>query len=117
MVSLLTLAMLLLYAVPSHTGPVPQDRSIAPHEHTVTVIADETTAVHHHDQAPCADTSLLEDGVCCSMAQCATMHGGLIANAVEVIVPRLPMSNHLPAVAIPEGICSSPAQRPPRLII
>lgn len=116
-VSLLTLAMLLLYAVPGHTGLVPHDRSIASHEHAMTVTADETTTVHDHDQAPCSDVGLLEDGVCCSVAQCATMHGGLIANAVEVIVPRLAMSNQLPAVVIPEGICSSPAQRPPRLII
>ena len=116
-VSLLTLAMLLLYAVPGHAGPVSHDRSLAPHEHAVTVAADKTTTVHDHDQVPCADAALLDDGVCCSVAQCATMHGGLIANAVEVIVPRLATSNYLPAVAIPEGIGSPPAQRPPRLII
>lgn len=117
MVSLLMLATLLVYAVPSHAILVPDDWSMAPHEHAAAVTVDETTTARDNDQAPCADEGLLDGGVCCSVAQCATMHGGLIANAVAVIVPRLAMSNHLPAVAIPEGICSSPAQRPPRLII
>jgi hypothetical protein len=116
-VSLLMLAMLLVYAVPGHASLVPHDRSIASHEHVVAVATDGTTAGRDHEQAPCADWGLLDDGVCCSVAQCAAMHGGLITDAVEAFVPRLAMSTHLPALAIPEGIGSSPARRPPRLII
>ena len=116
-VSLLTLAMLLVYAVPRHASLVSHDRSIVPHEHVVAAAADETTAGRDHEQAPCADAGLLDDGVCCSVAQCATMHGGLIADAVEAFVPRLDMRTHLPALAMPEGIGNSPALRPPRLIL
>ncbi|QQP89515.1 hypothetical protein JL101_027540 [Skermanella rosea] len=111
------LATLLVYAAPSHAILVPYDRSAAPHEHAAAVTIDETTATRDRDQAPCADEGLPEGGVCCSVAQCATMHGGLITDAVAVSVPRLVMANHLPAPMIPEGIGSSPAQRPPRLII
>ncbi|MGF7212755.1 hypothetical protein GGE65_007390 [Skermanella aerolata] len=117
MVSLLMLATLLVYAIPSHAILVPHDRSVSPHEHAAAVTADEKTAARDHDQAPCADESLLDGSVCCSVAQCATMHGGLITDAVAEIVPRLSMSNYLPTPIIPEGIGSSPAQRPPRLII
>jgi hypothetical protein len=117
MVSLLMLATLLVYAVPSHAVLVPHDFSVAPREHAAAVTADETTAARDQDQAPCADEGLLDGSVCCSVAQCATMHGGLITDAVAVIVPRLAMSNYLPTPIIPEGIGSSPAQRPPRLII
>jgi hypothetical protein len=116
-VSLLTLAMLLVYAVPRHASLVSHDRSIVPHEHVVAVAADETTAGRDHEQAPCADAGLLDDGVCCSVAQCATMHGGLIADAVEAFVPRLAISTHLAALAMPEGIGNSPALHPPRLIL
>jgi hypothetical protein len=116
MVSLLMLATLLAYAVPSHVILVPDDWSMVPHGHA-PVTADETTVVRDHDQALCADEGLLDGSACCSVAQCATMHGGLITDAVAVIVPRLAMSNYLPTPIIPEGIGSSPAQRPPRLII
>ena len=117
MVSLLMLATLLVYAIPSHAILVPHDRFMAPHEHAAAVTADETTATRDHDRAPCGDEGVFEGGVCCSVAQCATMHGGLITDAVAVSVPRLTMSDDLPAPIMPEGIGSSPAQRPPRLII
>jgi hypothetical protein len=116
-VSLLTLATLLVYAIPSHASLVPHERSIAPHEHVVAVATDGITAGRDHEQAPCADAGLFDDGVCCSVAQCATMHSGLIADAVEAFVPRLVISTHLPALTIPEGIGSSPALRPPCLIV
>jgi hypothetical protein len=45
------------------------------------------------------------------------MHGGLPADVVEVFVPRLDTSTHLPAPAMLEGISSDPALRPPCLII
>lgn len=117
MASLLMLATLLVYAAPSHASLMSHARSMAPHEHAVTATVSETTAVLDHDQAPCTDADRLDDGVCCSVAQCATMHGGLITDAVAVSVPRLTMSDDLPAPIMPEGIGSSPAQRPPRLII
>jgi hypothetical protein len=116
-VSLLTLATLIAYAVPSHATLAPHDHSITPHERVMAVAADEITAGRDHKLVPCADAGLIDDGACCSVAQCATMHGGLIANAVEAFVPRLAISTHLPALTIPEGIGSSPARRPPRLII
>lgn len=115
MVCLLMLATLLVYAAPSHASLAPHDRSITPHEQVAAVAADETTADHDDNHAPCADTGLLDNDVCCSAAQCATMHGGRIADAVDVIVPRLAMSNHLPTLDIPEGIGNSPALRPPLL--
>lgn len=78
MVSLLMLATLLVYAIPSHVILVPNDWSVTPHGYAAAVTADETTTARDHDQAPCADEGLLDGSVCCSVAQCATMHGGLI---------------------------------------
>jgi hypothetical protein len=113
-VSLLTLATLIAYAVPSHATLAPHDHLTTPHERVLAVAADETAAGHDHKLVPCADAGLIDDGACCSVAQCATMHAGLPAGAVEVFVPRLKTSTHLPAPAMPEGIGSSPALRPPR---
>jgi hypothetical protein len=121
-VSLLMLATLLVYATRSQAGPAPHDRSIAPHEHVVVTTldeaaADKAVAYLDHEEAPCAGAGHLHDGTCCSVAQCATMHGGLPADIIEVFVPRLDTSTHLPAPAMPEGISSDPALRPPCLII
>ena len=118
--SLLMLATLLVYAVPSHASLLPHHPSKAPHEHVlVGGHGDAVAAVadHEHEQGPCKDLGLLDDGACCSVAQCATMHGGLPAVVVETFVPRLNASLHLPALATPDGIGIDPALRPPALII
>ena len=117
MASLLMLATLLVYAAPSHASLMSHARSMAPHEHAVTAPANETTAVLDHDQAPCTDADRLDDGVCCSVAQCATMYAGLTAGAVETLIPDLDLSSDLPAPAMSEGVGSPPALRPPRRII
>ncbi len=114
-VSLLTLATLLVYAAPSHASLLPHHPQ-APHEHVlVNAHGDAVTAVadHEHEQGPCKDLGLLDDGVCCSVAQCATMHSGLPAVVVETFIPRLNASLHLPALATPDGIGIDPALRPP----
>lgn len=112
-VSLLMLATLLVYAALSHASLAPHDQAIAPREHAVVATPDEAVADRDHEEAPCADAGHLHDGACCSVAQCATMHGGLPAEVIEVFVPRLDTSTHLPAPAMPEGISSDPALRPP----
>lgn len=90
---------------------------MAPHEHAVTAPANETTAVLEHDQAPCTDADRLDGGVYCSVAQCATMHAGLTAGAVEMFIPDLELSSDLSAPAMSEGVGSPPALRPPRRIL
>lgn len=115
-VSLLMLATLLVYAVPSHASLLPHHQAPAPHEHVlVDTHGDAVAAVadHEHDEAPCGDLGLLDDGACCSVAQCATMHGGLPAVVFETFVPRLNASLRLPALATPDGIGIDPALRPP----
>lgn len=111
-VGLLMLATLLVYAVPSHASLLPHHQALAPHEH---VLADSVVGVsdHEHEQAPCGDLGLLDEGACCSVAQCVTMHGGLPAVAVEAFFPRLDASPHLPVLATPDGIGIDPALRPP----
>jgi hypothetical protein len=116
-ISLLTLATLLVYAVSSQASMVSPNHSIAQNEHVVAATADKTAADHDHKKTRCADMGLLDDSVCCSMAHCLTMHAGLLAGTVEAFVPHLGMSSHLPAPAMLEGIGSSPALHPPRLII
>lgn len=116
-VGLLTLAMLLVYAIPNHSTLVPHDRSLTQNESVVTATADQTVGEHDHHKAPCEDARFLDDSACCSMAQCATMHGGLPAEPVEAFIPHLDISSQLPVPAMPEGIGSCPALRPPRLII
>jgi hypothetical protein len=115
--SLLMLATLLVYTAPSHASLVSHVRSMAPHEHAVTATANEPIAVLEHDQVPCTDADRLDDGVCCSVAQCATMHAGLPAGAVETLIPGFVLSSDLPAPAMSEGVGSPPALRPPRRII
>ena len=115
--SLLMLATLLVYTAPSHTSLVSHVRSMAPHEHAVTATANEPIAVLEHDQAPCTDADRLDDGVCCSVAQCATMHAGLPAGAVETLIPGFVPSSDLPAPAMSDGVGSPPALRPPRRVI
>jgi hypothetical protein len=105
-VSLLMLAPLLFCAVPSHAGS-------APHEHAVTVTPDEAAAYPDHGEALCDDAGPRHEGACCNIGQCATMHGGLPADVINVFVPRLDTSTHLPAPAMLEGISSDPALRPP----
>lgn len=113
LVSLLVLATLLVYVTPTHASLVPHSQLITPHEHAIVSTTGEIASAGHPDQLPCADAGFPDDGVCCDMAQCTTMHGGLIASAVEVVITNLAISTHLPALAIPEGIGSSPALRPP----
>ncbi len=115
-VSLLMLATLLVYAVPSHASLLPHHPSQAPHEHVlVDTHGDAIAAIadHEHEEDPCGDLRVLDDGACCSVAQCATMHGGLPAAASGAFVPRLNTSAHLPALATPDGIGIDPALRPP----
>jgi hypothetical protein len=115
-VSLLMLATLLLYAVPSHASLLPHHQASTPHEHA-SVEADggaiAKAADHEHEEVPCGDLGLLDDGACCSVAQCVTMHGGLPAVVLEAFVPGLGASIRLPALATPDGIGINPALRPP----
>lgn len=53
----------------------------------------------------------------CSVAQCATMHGGLPAGTVVTFVPALDRTSHPLALATPDGIGTDPALRPPSLTI
>src|SRR4051812_25288104 len=84
-VSLPLLAPLFVYAVP------------APYEHAAVATSDQAAAYLDHKETLCDDAGLLNDGVCCSVAQCAAMHGGLLPDVIEVFVPRLDSSTHLPA--------------------
>lgn len=116
-VSLLMLATLLVYAAPSHANLGPHHASQTPHEH-VLLVDDHGDAIatvpdHEHEEAPCGDLGLLDEGACCSVAQCVTMHGGLPAAMVEAFTPRLNTTQHLPALATPDGIGIAPAFRPP----
>ena len=106
-VSLLMLATLLVYAVPSHAS-LAHHQPPAPHEHAV---AGPDVADHEHD--PCKGRGLLDDGTCCSVAQCATMHGGLPAVSFEPFVPHADKTRHRAAFATPQGIDVDPALRPP----
>lgn len=115
-VSLLMLATLLVYAAPSHANLGPHHASQTPHEHAL--IDDHGDAIatvpdHEHEESPCGDLGLLDEGACCSVAQCVTMHGGLPAAMVEAFTPRLNASQHLPALATPDGIGIDPTIRPP----
>ncbi|KAA0585946.1 hypothetical protein HUE56_09760 [Azospirillum oryzae] len=115
-VSLLMLATLLVYAVPSHASLLPHRHSPAPHEHALAATQDGAVAAvadHEHRQDSCGDLGVLGDDACCSVAQCATMHGGLPTDAVAAFVPPLDRAAYLPALATPEGIDSDPALRPP----
>lgn len=116
-VSLLMLATLLIYAAPSHASLLPHHQSSAPHEHVLTTDHDgRVTAVldHEHDGAPCEDSGLLDGSACCSVAQCATMHGGVLTAAVGAFVPYDDVSPVLPTLATPDGVGIDPALRPPR---
>ncbi|HYH20391.1 MAG TPA: hypothetical protein VD995_17435 [Azospirillum sp.] len=122
MAGLLMLATLLVYAVPGHASLTPHHAVAHAHEHAAHEHAAHDhgpadthgiAAVHDHEQAPCSDAGLLDDGNCCSVAHCTTMHGGLPAGALAAFVPRLDRVNLLPALATPEGIGSDPALRPP----
>ena len=107
--SLLMLATLLVYAVPSHASLLPHQHSpVAPQDDAVSAVAD-----HEHSQDPCGELGVLGDDACCSVAQCATMHGGLPVDAVAAFIPSVDRADHLPALATPDGIGSDPALRPP----
>ena len=115
-VSLLMLATLLVYAAPSHANLGLHHASQTPHEHVLVDAHGDAIATvpdHEHEEAPCGDLGLLDEGACCSVAQCVTMHGGLPAAMVEAFTPRLNTSQHLPALATPDGIGIDPALRPP----
>ena len=110
-VSLLTLAPLLVYAVPSLAIPVLDEHAM------VAAILDQAVAYPDHEETLCDDAGLLHQGACCNVAQCATMHGGLPPDFIDVFVPRLESSTHLPAPAMPKGISGDPALRPPSPIV
>ncbi|HYD68558.1 hypothetical protein [Azospirillum sp.] len=119
-VGLLMLATLLVYAVPGHASPMPHHATANVHEHAAhdhdhgaADAHDATAAVHDHERAPCTDGGLLDDGSCCSVAQCTSMHGGLPAGTPAAFVPRLDRVNLLAALATPDGIVGDPALRPP----
>lgn len=119
-VSLLMLASPLVPAAPGHAGLEPHRHAAIPHEQVLLDSRDDALAVvadpereHEHEQDRCPGPGLLDDGACCSVAQCATMHGGLLVTAAEAFVPRLDTSTHWPALAMPEGIGIGPALRPP----
>jgi len=115
-VSLLMLATLLVYAAPSHASLLPHHQAPALHEHVlVDAHGDVVAAIpdHEHEEAPCDDLGLLDDGACCSVAQCTTMHGGLPVSVVEAFFPRLNASVHRTALATPDGIGIDPVLRPP----
>lgn len=115
-VSLLMLATLLVYAVPSHASLLPHQHSPAPHEHALVDTHDDGVAGvadHEQKQDPCKDLGVLGDDACCSVAQCATMHGGLPADVIAAFIPALDRADPLLALATPEGIDSDPALRPP----
>lgn len=121
-VSLLMLATLLVYAVPGHAGPMPHRHTGAVHEHVVMPAsggsgAAVTVADHQHHPTPCDETGLLDDGSCCSVAHCVTMHGGILSADSASLMPRPNGNARLPALATPEGIGSDPALRPPSLTI
>jgi len=119
-VSLLMLATLLVYAVPGHASLMPRQHSSTPHEHGLAgTHGDGLAAVadHEHEQDPCKDPGRSDDGACCSVAQCATMHGGLPVGSVVMFVPAFCRTSHLPALATPDGIGTDPALRPPSLTI
>ncbi|HEY0835160.1 MAG TPA: hypothetical protein VGE72_14745 [Azospirillum sp.] len=123
-VSLLMLATLLVYAVPGHAGPMPHHSTPAPqehahqhaladaHDHAVTAVVD-----HAHEPEPCGDLALLDGDMCCSVGQCATMHGGLPAGSTAAVVPRRDRTAHPAALATPEGVGRDPALRPPCLTV
>ncbi|MDQ2102774.1 hypothetical protein [Azospirillum isscasi] len=113
--SLLMLATLLAYAAPSHAAPAIH-QSPAPREYALTdTHSDAVVGVvdHEHEQTPCNGNAPLDNGTCCSVAQCVTMHGGLPVVSFEPLVPHLTVPNHRPILATPEGIGSDPALRPP----
>jgi len=117
-VGLLMLATLLVYAVPGHASPTPHHAAANVHEHAAhdhgpADAHDALAAVHDHERAPCTDGGLLDDGGCCSVAQCTSMHGGLPAGLLAAFVPRLDRVSLLPALATPDGIVRDPALRPP----
>jgi hypothetical protein len=109
-VNLLMLAPLLVYAVPGHAIP-------APHEHAAVATSNQGVAYTDHKETLCDDAGLLHHGVCCNVAQCAGMHGGLLPDVIEVFVPHLDSSAHLPVPAMPDGISSGPDLRPPSPIV
>ncbi|WP_452004586.1 hypothetical protein [Azospirillum largimobile] len=114
--SLLMLATLLVYAAPSHANLLPHHQASTPHEHALSDADGAAIAVvadHEHEEVPCGDLGLLDNGACCSVAQCVTMHGGLPAVLFEAFIPGLIASIRLPALATPDGIGIDPALRPP----
>lgn len=118
--SLLMLATLLVYAVPGHASLMPHQHSSTPHEHGLAGTHDDGRAAvadHEHEQEPCKDLGQSDGGACCSVAQCATMHGGLPAGTVVTFVPALDRTSHPLALATPDGIGTDPALRPPSLTI
>ncbi len=113
-VGLLMLATLLVYAAPGYAGLLPPPPPQAPHGQVLAGTQDGAVACH---EGPCGDLGLTDDVACCSVAPCAAMHGGILAGTVMTFAPVLDRTNHLPALAMPDGIGSVPALRPPCPII
>ncbi|CAO3414129.1 hypothetical protein [Azospirillum doebereinerae] len=116
-VGLLMLATMFVYAASSHAVLMPQPSTLQ----ITTELNDPTVAVatvsdHEQsgEQALCDDDHTpLDDGLCCMVAHCATMHSGLLASAVEIFIPRLGRERQQPGLVSPEGIGTVPALRPP----
>lgn len=116
-VSLLTLATLLVYAAPSHAGPLSHHQTSAAQEQILDDAHGDAVAaipVHERQLGSCEDLGLLDDGVCCSVSRCAAMPSGILAVEIGGRVPRAETSKHQwPILAIPDGIGGAPAFRPP----
>ncbi|HYH38525.1 MAG TPA: hypothetical protein VD860_09935 [Azospirillum sp.] len=117
---LLMLATLFAYAAPGQADRMQHHGAATPHEHVLAdadAHAHAHVAVAEHEQGSCKDLGVLDDGACCNVAQCVTMHGGVLAAAAAPFIPRMDRSNPLPALATPDGILVDPALRPPCLTV
>ncbi|WP_085557520.1 hypothetical protein [Azospirillum agricola] len=118
--SLLMLATLLVYAMPGHANLMHHQHAPTPHEHGMAEAHDHApvaVADHEHERGPCTDPGWSDGGACCSVAQCATMHGGLPAVPIVTFVPLLDRTSHPLALATPDGVGTDPALRPPSATI
>ena len=120
--SLLMLATLFVYAVPVDANDAAHHTSGTPygHAHALAGALGDAAVVVAPSQsapAPCADGGHSGEKACCSVGQCATMHGGVLASTLAAFVPPLSTAGLLPGPAMPEGIGTAPALRPPCLIV
>jgi hypothetical protein len=112
---LLMLATLLVYAAPSHAGPVSHGHPTAQRTFIAAEIPDDGAAAadHQQQQPSCDGPGLLDNGTCCSLGQCAAMHGGLLAGVTVAFRGPADEANRPTTLPAPEGIGIDPALRPP----